>query len=100
MDEYLRNYRPDLGAPLLDRINRSGWDRMRFAWAGPVGPSAPYYYRIQGPEILIEFDSNRPPGRPDGPVNHIHSVFRDPRNDYSEDLLKKHLEESHGVKRP
>lgn len=100
VDEYTRNYPPDLATPLLERINRSGWHQVRFAWAGPAGPSAPYYYRVQGPEILIEFDNNYPPGRRDGPVNHIHSVFRDPRNDYGEDLLKRHLEESHGAQRP
>jgi hypothetical protein len=50
--------------------------------------------------VLIEFDNNHAPGRKDGPVNHIHSVFRDPQNDYGEDLLKRHLEESHGQKRP
>jgi hypothetical protein len=74
----------------LDRISRSGWEKVYFGWAGPIGPSAPYYYRIHGPTLLIEFDNNHPPGRQDGTVNHIHTVFRDPQNDYGEDLLKKH----------
>lgn len=98
VDEYVRNYAADLAVAQLDRINRTGWDKVTFAWAGPVGPSAPYYYRIQGPAVLIEFDNNRPPGRPDRPINHIHSVYRDPQNDYGEDLLRRHLEESHGQK--
>jgi iron(III)-enterobactin esterase len=96
VDEYVRNYRPDLAARQIDRINRSGWDKVHFAWAGPVGPTAPYYYRVHGPTVLIEFDNNHPPGRKDGPINHIHSVFRDPQNDYGEDLLRRHLQESHG----
>lgn len=100
VDEYVRNYRPELARQQLDRINKSGWDKVHFAWAGPVGPTAPYYYRIHGPTVLIEFDNNRAPGRRDGPINHIHSVFRDPQNDYGEDLLRRHLEESHGLKKP
>jgi hypothetical protein len=100
VDEYARNYRPDLARQQLERLNKSGWAQVRFGWAGPFGPTAPYYYRIHGPTVLIEFDNNFAPGRKDGPVNHIHSVFRDPQNDYGEDLLKRHLEESHGQKRP
>ncbi len=100
VDEYVRNYRPELARQQLDRINRSGWNRVRFGWAGPIGSSAPYYYRIHGPAVLIEFDNNYAPGRKDGPVNHIHSVFRDPQNDYGEDLLRRHLEESHGEGKP
>ena len=84
----------------MDRINKSGWDKVYFGWAGPVGPTDPYYYRVHGPTVLIEFDNNHPPGRSDGPINHIHSVYRDPENDYGEDLLKKHLKESHGQKKP
>lgn len=99
VDEYVRNYRPDLAREQLDRINRSGWKQVHFAWAGPVGPTEAYYYRIHGPTVLIEFDNNHPPGRQDGPINHIHSVFRDPQNDYGEDLLRRHLEESHGAKK-
>lgn len=98
VEEYVRNYAADLAVGQLDRINRAGWDKVTFAWAGPVGPSAPYYYRIQGPAVLIEFDNNHPPGRREGPINHIHSVYRDPQNDYGEDLLRRHLEESHGQK--
>ncbi len=100
VDEYVRNYRTDLARQQLDRINKSGWAKVHFGWAGPVGPTDPYYYRIHGPTVLIEFDNNHPPGRKDGPINHIHSVFRDPQNDYGEDLLKRHLEQSHGLKQP
>jgi len=99
VDEYVRNYRPELAREQLDRINKSGWKQVHFAWAGPVGPTEPYYYRIHGPNVLIEFDNNYPPGRKDGPINHIHSVFRDPQNDYGEDLLRRHLEDSHGAKK-
>ena len=100
VDEYAHNYRHDLAHAYLDRIEKSGWDKVHFAWAGPVGPSAPYYYRIHGPTVLIEFDNNYPPGRKDGPVNHIHSVFREPGMDYGADLLKRHYEQDHHRKNP
>ena len=56
--------------------------------------------RTRRPTLLIEFDNNYAPGRRDGPVNHIHSVFRDPLNDYGEDLLKQHYEQSHHQPNP
>lgn len=96
VEEYVHNYRHDLAHAQLERIEKAGWDKVHFGWAGPIGPSAPYYYRIHGPAVLIEFDNNYPPGRKAGPINHIHSVFRDPQNDYGEDLLQRHLRESHG----
>ena len=45
------------------------------------------------PTVIIEFDNHYPPGRSSGPINHIHTVFREPGNDYG-DLLRKHLMES------
>ena len=95
VEEYVRDYRADLAGRQLERIAAAGWENVHFAWAGPIGPSAPYYYRVHGPRVLIEFDNNFAPGRKDGPVNHIHSVFRDPVDDYGEDLLKRHVQESH-----
>lgn len=95
VEEYVHNYRHDLAHQQLDRIRQAGWEKIYFGWAGPVDKSAPYYYRIHSPVLLIEFDNNLPPGRDEGPINHIHSVFRDPQNDYGEDLLKKHYEQSH-----
>ena len=77
----------------MERINRAGLGKIHFAWAG-TGKDKPYYYRIHGPTVIIEFDNNYPPGRSAGPINHIHTVFREPGNDYGADLLKKHLEES------
>jgi hypothetical protein len=100
VEEYVLNYRPDLAQSHLDRIRAAGWDNVYFGWAGPTDTSAPYYYRVHGPTLLIEFDNNYPPGRRDGPVNHIHSVFRDPQNDYGEDFLKQHYERSHHQPKP
>jgi hypothetical protein len=52
-----------------------------FAWSGPTkfepGTNITAYYRIQGPHLVIEY---APQG--DEPANHVHTIYRDPTNDY------------------
>ncbi len=50
-----------------------------FAWSGPTTNGMPAYYRIQGPTLVIEY-SPQPLGG--DPTNHIHTIYRDPTNDY------------------
>ncbi|MHC5002169.1 MAG: DUF3500 domain-containing protein [Planctomycetota bacterium] len=93
IEEYAHNLSHDLAHVQMKRIRDAGIDRLHFAWAG-TEPGAPYYYRIHGPTVLIEFDNNRPAGSSSGPANHIHTVWRDAENDYGADLLRRHLLES------
>jgi hypothetical protein len=56
---------------------------MWFAWSGPAnvtpGTNIASYYRIQGPHVVIEY-APQPMG---GDASmHIHSMYRDPTNDY------------------
>ncbi len=72
------------------------WDETTFAWVGATDADAVFYYRIQSPVILIEFDHQKPvalPG-PDQPTReHVHTVVRTPNgNDYGKDLLRQHLQ--------
>jgi hypothetical protein len=53
---------------------------------GWPGERTPHYYRIQGADILIEFDNAIDNG------NHIHSVWRDYRADLGHQLLLDHYE--------
>jgi len=46
-----------------------------FAWSGPTTNGSAAYFRIQGPTVVIEY---APQGGPD----HIHTIYRDPTNDY------------------
>jgi hypothetical protein len=52
-----------------------------FAWSGPTkfepGTNITAYYRIQGPHLVIEYAPQS-----DEPANHIHTIYRDPTNDY------------------
>jgi hypothetical protein len=45
-----------------------------FAWSGPL-EAGKAYFRIQGPTIIIEFAPQRS-------EMHLHSMYRDPTNDY------------------
>jgi hypothetical protein len=50
-----------------------------FAWSGPITNGTPAYYRIQGPTLVIEY-APQPLGG--DPTMHIHTIYRDPTNDY------------------
>ncbi|HEY2707353.1 MAG TPA: DUF3500 domain-containing protein [Caulobacteraceae bacterium] len=83
----------------LDEVERH-LDETRFCWIGQYGDEDPFYYRIQSPVIMIEFDhhsgvflTNREPAR-----CHIHTIVRTPNgNDYGKDILRQHYEQAHGV---
>jgi hypothetical protein len=73
-----------------------------FAWIGACDESSPFYYRVQSPVILIEFDHQRGIHlQNDGPTRaHIHTVVRTPNgNDYGKDLLRQHYARSHQPRR-
>ena len=58
-----------------------------FAWSGATsteaGTNITAYYRIQGPHLVIEYAPQR-----DEPGNHVHTMYRDPTNDYGSELSK------------
>jgi predicted nuclease of restriction endonuclease-like (RecB) superfamily len=75
---------------------REHLDDTYFAWIGDTGDDAVFYYRIQSPVILIEFDHQTPVALQGPRVPnraHVHSVVRTPNgNDYGKDLLRQHYE--------
>ncbi len=54
-----------------------------FAWSGTTTNGGVAYYRIQGPTVIIEYAPQQ------GDVDHIHTIYRDPTNDYGAGLVKK-----------
>ena len=90
---YARNMRPAVADAELARIRAAGVERLYFAWAGPTDTGHAHYYRIHGPTVLIELDNTQ------NDANHIHSVWRDPRNDFGADLLRAHYERGHRHRR-
>jgi hypothetical protein len=75
----------DIAADRLRRIENAGWDKLAFAWAGPLERGQKHYYRVQGPTFLIEYDNTQ------NDANHVHLVWRDFNGDFGEDLLREHI---------
>jgi hypothetical protein len=61
-----------------------------FAWSGPVtvnpGSNIAAYYRIQGPHVVIEYAPQTLGG---DPSLHVHTMYRDPTNDYGRKFTSK-----------
>jgi hypothetical protein len=76
---------------MLKAIQAAGLDEIRFAWAGPTTPQEgkAYYYRVQGPGFIIEYDNSQ------NNANHIHTVLRDLQHDFGGDELLEHYRTSH-----
>ena len=55
----------------------------------PAAPCARHYYRVQGDDLLIEYDTTD-----DG--NHTHTVLRRPRSDFGDDVLAEHYRRERG----
>lgn len=53
-----------------------------FAWSGPTAKGSAAYFRVQGPTVVIEY-------APQGSTDHIHTVIRNPSDDYGAALLKQ-----------
>ena len=81
----------------MDEVDRH-LDDTWFTWIGGTQTDSAFYYRVQSPVVLIEFDHQRPPNLrkfaadPKKPTQqHIHCVVRTPNgNDYGKDLLRQH----------
>ena len=58
---------------------REELDQLRFAWNGPSDGSGSIYYRVQGPNLILEFSTQGAVGSDEG---HYHSVYRNPANEY------------------
>jgi hypothetical protein len=81
LDQLAAIYLGRLPDDLAERL-RTG--DLHFAWEGPHLPGLRHYYRIQGDDLLIEFDQTA-----DGD-GHAHTVLRRPRGDFGGDILAAH----------
>lgn len=88
LEAYVGNVSTDvLGAyraAVLDSL-----DRVHLGWAGGMSEGEPFYYRLHGPAVLIEFDCTQ------DDANHVHSVWRAPGHDWGRDVLGEHYREHH-----
>ncbi len=86
---YLGKHRTAMQKKAIERIEATGWNSVTFAWAGGLNQGEGHYYRVQTPDFLLEYANTQ------NDANHVHAVFRDLKNDFGDDILKRHYEEDH-----
>jgi len=79
---------PAAARDALARLDRAGFGKVHFAWAGSFESGQKHYYRVHGPTLLIEYDNTQ------NDANHIHTVYRDLQRDFGGDALRQHLAQS------
>lgn len=84
--QYVGRAAGPIGLQTWNDITERGIEHLTFAWAGETQPGVGnrHYYSIAGPTFLAEYDNTQ------DNANHIHSVWRDVRNDWGTDLLAAH----------
>jgi hypothetical protein len=89
LDQLVALYLERLPAALAAReAARLGDTDLHFAWEGPLTSGARHYYRVQGDDLLIEYDTT-------DEGNHAHTVLRRPRSDFGADVLAAHYAQAH-----
>jgi hypothetical protein len=94
---YVAPLPPGPHAARMEEIDRHLGD-THFCWIGGHEETSAFYYRIQSPVVLVEFDhhagvflTNAEPAK-----FHIHTIVRTPNgNDYGIDLLRLHYAQAH-----
>ncbi len=66
-----------------------GLGAVSFAWEGSRQHGEGHYYCVVGPTMLIEYDNTQ------DSANHAHSVWRHRRDDWGEDMLRRHYAQHH-----
>jgi hypothetical protein len=97
ISEYIGNIKEGHAEVRMDEILEH-MDHTYFAWIGGSDENDAFYYRIQSPVVLIEFDHQTPVFLPGNKPSkkHVHTLVRTPNgNDYGKDLLRQHLEKDH-----
>jgi Protein of unknown function (DUF3500) len=83
--EWVGMLNADDATPKLAQIE-ADLDQAYFAWYGATTNPSPIYFRITGPTLHIEFAHQQADRAGTGVqangVNHIHTVYRDPTNEY------------------
>jgi hypothetical protein len=88
---YVHRFTKLFAEEMLKDIQAAGMENLRFAWAGATAPveGKAYYYRVQGPTIIIELDNSQ------NNANHVHTVVRDLKHDFGGDALLEHYRTAH-----
>ena len=86
----------------MDEVKRHLNDTY-FCWMGGDALDGVFYYRVQSPVIIVEFDHQRGIAFREHTKpykDHIHVIVRTPNgNDYGNDLLRQHYQQGHHAMR-
>ena len=86
--DYIHRMPEELAEIEMRKLQEQGIDNLHFAWAGGIERRQPHYYRLQAPRFLVEYDNTQ------NGANHIHSVWRDPIDDFGANLIAQHYASS------
>jgi hypothetical protein len=89
VSEYIHRLPDEVAEIEMHELERRGREGLHFAWAGGLEKRQGHYYRIQGTRFLVEYDNTQ------NDANHIHSVWREPGNDFGARLLAEHYARDH-----
>lgn len=87
LHEYVLRHRAEVAGQTLKEIAAAGPEKLWFAWMGGLEKGDSHYYRVQGPTFILEYDNTQ------NNANHVHTTWRDLKNDFGEDTLRRHYEE-------
>ena len=87
--EYVGRTREEFALGEMIAISATPENKIFFAWAGGTEAGQGHYFRIEGPSFLFELDNTQ------NSANHVHTVWRDRRNDFGYDPLAEHLKKAH-----
>ena len=89
IEVYVRRLPDAVAEQELARVRTVEAGDIRFAWAGSEERGEGHYYRVVGPVFLAEYDCTQ------NDANHIHAVWRNPLNDFGDDILARHYAAAH-----
>jgi len=93
IEEYTNRVSPEAAMRTMNELRaNNGLDKVFFAWIGTETRGQAHYYRVHAPSFVIEYENSQ------NNANHIHSTFRDFKNDYGQDMLRTHMIVDHGFK--
>ena len=87
--EYIHRMPDEIAEIEAARLQHDGLTGVYLVWMGGLERGQGHYYRLQGPRFLVEYDNTQ------NDANHIHSVWRDPANDFGAHLLAQHYNRAH-----
>lgn len=87
--EYVGNLRSDVAEQELARIRGDALAGVHFQWIGSVDPGGAHYYRVQGADFVLEYDTVQ------NGQNHVHTVWRRTGGDFGRSALAAHYASAH-----